>query len=315
MRPRLLRSVVLVSGLLAGGPVAAQGAFRAMGDQIREQASATLALMSYMVIPDVTTSSLSIRNADTGNPSVAMTQLGGGFTWSKDVPLYMEGNAAFVRFDPRFLITDGAESRELPVRWNAASVNVGIGWDFPLAEDLVLRPILMLSYGRVVSDVRAGFWFAEYKTDSNLAFLDGGKLKEYGAGGSLMLDYERQRPERDLDLEVRYTRVDLHLRSDDIPDLKDTARAESLNIWGRVRTPTGFLLLDRPLRSVLELTHTEYLAGQTNLLGFSRLTSLGLGVEVDFSAYDSFVSRGRLVGRYLRGQGVEGWSLGMAVSF
>lgn len=315
MRPRFLRSVVAVCGLSAAGAVSAQGVFQSIGDQIRQQASATLALMSYMVVPDVTTSSLSIRNADTGNPSVAMTQLGGGFTWSRDVPLYMEGNAAYVRFDPRFLITNGSETRALPVRWNAASVAVGVGWDFPMAEDLVLRPIAILSYGRVVSDVKAGLWLAEYKTDTQLSFLDGGKLQEYGGGGALMLDYERQRPERDLDLEVRYTRVDLHLHSDDAPNMKDTARAESLNIWGRVRTPTGFLLLDRPLRSVLELTHTEYLAGQTNLLGFTRLTSLGLGVEVDFTAYESFVTRGRLVGRYLRGQGVEGWSLGMAISF
>jgi len=318
MRSLCRWGLVLVSGLLAVSPASAQqgASGRPLRDQLKEQASSVLALMSYMVVPDVTTSSLKVGNAaQTGNPSIHMTQLGGGFTWSKQTPVYLEGNAAYVRFDPKFLVTSGAESREVPVRWNALSVSVGLGWDFPLAEDLVLRPIAMFSYGRIISDAQAGLRLVEDRLDAELAFLDGGKLKEQGAGGALMLDFERLRPERDLDLEVRYTHVDLHLSSDDFPEMKDTATAESLNIWGRVRTPTGLLLLDRPLRSVLELTHTEFLGSQTNLLGFTRLTSVGLGLEVDLTAHEVFVTRGRVVARYLRGQGVEGWSLGMAVSF
>jgi hypothetical protein len=305
--------------LLAGptSPACAQaGQFRrAAGDHIKQQASAVLGLMSYMVVPDVTTSSLSLSNADTGNPSVAMTQLGGGFTWSRSTPVYMEGNAAYVRFDPKFLVSDGTETRDLPVRWNGASVTVGLGWDFFIAQDLVFRPIVMGSYGRIVSDAKAGLWFLANRADAEISFLDGGKVYEYGAGGALMLDFERLRPERDLDLEVRYTRVDLHMRSDDLPDMRSTATAESFNIWGRVRTPTGVMLLDRPLRSVLELTHSEFLGSQTSLLGFDRLTSLGAGLEIDLSAHDVFVTRGRALVRYLRGQGVEGWSLGLAVSF
>lgn len=308
-------AVALLLGCAAASAQTSRPFRPGVSDQVKEQASAVLALMSYMVVPDVTTSSLRVGNAATGNPSIAMTQLGGGFTWSDDLPLYLEGNAAYVRFDPKFLVSNGTVERDLPLKWNGFSVTVGIGWDVPLAPDLVLRPIVMGSYGRIASDVQAGLWYADRQADADLDFLEGGKVHEYGVGGALMLDFERFSPERDLDLELRYTRVELRLRSDDLPSLRDTAVAENLNLWTRLRTPTGLVLLDRPLRSVLEFTHTEFLGSQTNLLGFARLSAFGAGLEVDLTAHELFVTRGRVVARYLRGQGVEGWSLGLAVSF
>ena len=64
-----------------------------IGDKIQERANAVLALMGYAVVPDVTTSSLSIQNNATANPGFKLTQLAGGFTLSGSVPLYLEGGA------------------------------------------------------------------------------------------------------------------------------------------------------------------------------------------------------------------------------
>ena len=59
------------------------------GDKIQERANAVLALMGYAVVPDVTTSSLSIQNNATANPGFKLTQIAGGFTFSQSVPLYL----------------------------------------------------------------------------------------------------------------------------------------------------------------------------------------------------------------------------------
>jgi hypothetical protein len=67
--------------------------------------------MSYTVAPDVTTSSLAIDSAGTSDAGLSMTQFGGGFTWSKDSPLYLEGNAAYSRYDPVFLVSEGTDRR------------------------------------------------------------------------------------------------------------------------------------------------------------------------------------------------------------
>jgi len=51
------------------------------------------------------------------------------------------------------------------------------------------------------------------------------------------------------------------------------------------------------------------------VLGFDHLNSVGAGLELDTSKYDTIVSRARVVARYKFGDNVKGWSLGFAVSF
>jgi hypothetical protein len=45
---------------------------------------------------------------------------------------------------------------------------------------------------------------------------------------------------------------------------------------------------------VLEGARTEYLGQQRGQLGFNSLNSLGLGLELDSSKYDIFITRTRL---------------------
>ena len=130
-----------------------------------------------------------------------------------------------------------------------------------------------------------------------------------------MLDYERMRPEGDFDAELRYTHI--YLRS--TGDLSDTVDgwsvARSLNLWTRWRAPTGAVLLERPLRYVLEFAHTSYYGDLEGALGFDHLNSVGLGLELDTGKYERWVTRVRLVARYRFGPNVRGTSLGLAVSF
>ena len=60
---------------------------------------------------------------------------------------------------------------------------------------------------------------------------------------------------------------------------------------------------------------TEYLGEQRGLLGFNSLNSLGLGFELDSSKYDIFITRTRLVARYMFSHNTSGYSLGLAMSF
>ena len=78
-----------------------------------------------------------------------MSSSGGGFTLSRDFPLYLEGTAAYSRYDPTFVVSDGTDSRSIPTTWNSASATAGIGWDFPIAQDLVFRTIVNFSSGTV----------------------------------------------------------------------------------------------------------------------------------------------------------------------
>lgn len=287
-------------------------------DDLQKRANGVLALMSFSIVPDITTSSLSIGSGGgsgtSGSTEFFMTQLGGGDTISKSVPIYLEGVLAGSRYDPTFVATQGAEQRSIPTKWNSVSATGGIGWDFKLTDELKLRPIFNVALGNVTSDLRAASWYVGQQTGRDVSFLDRGSLNAYGLGGSLMLDYEHYRPGYEVDVELRYS--DIRLKSfDSSAAVQGNAIAQSANLWARYRAPTGLTMLQRPLRYVLEFTHSEFLGDQRGVLGFDRLTSLGAGLELDSSAYNVIITRTRLVGRYVFGNNVSGFSVGLAVSF
>jgi hypothetical protein len=286
-----------------------------IGGNVKQHADAVLAIMTYTTVPDVTTSSLSINSGATGNPSFGQTQLGGGFTLSKSFPLYVEGTLAYSRYDPTFIATDGAEQRALPTRWNTFSSTIGVGWDFRITDDLVLRPILNGTLGRVSSDLKVGQTVVNHVTDSNLQFLQNGSLDAYGYGGSLVLDYEHYRDNYEIDAELRAT--DIYLRSfgGTPAAVQGTAAAQQVSLWTRWRAPTGWFALDRPIRYVLEAAYSRYFGDSAGVLGFNDLTSLGAGLELDSSKYPIVIARTRAIIRYVFGHNVHAVSLGVAVSF
>jgi hypothetical protein len=285
------------------------------GANLQERVNAALGVMSFALTPDVTTGSLSLSNAPTDNPDLAMTTLGGGATMSQEVPIYLEGTAGYSRYDPTFIVTDGQTERSIPTKWNSFSLTGGIGWDFPVIQDLKFRPIFNFSLGRVSSDVKVAGSALQYYNGEEVDFLENGALEAYGLGGSLVFDYERYREENEIDVELRYTNIHLQSYADTSPIVQGDAEAQSVSFWSRWRAPTGFVLLQRPVRYVLEAARTEYLGDMRGALGFDALNSLGVGLELDSSKYDIIITRTRLVLRYQFGEDVEGTSVGIAVSF
>jgi hypothetical protein len=319
VRIRYVLAAALACGLaLASAPAMSQ----TNGDQwvlingnVQKRANGVLAMMGYSLFPDVTTSSLSINNDATGNPSLRMTALGGGFTVSRFFPLYLEGNAAFSRYDPTFVATNGTEQREIPAQWITLTGTVGIGWDFPLARELVLRPIANFTLGHMTSDLSAATRIYEVQTDKEINFLENGQLNAVGLGGSLMLDYEHYRRDYEIDVEVRYTHIYLQSIAGTSEAVQGSALSQNLNLWSRWRAPIGLTALHRPVRYVLEFSSSHYFGNQDDILGFNNLCSLGAGLELDVSAYPIWITRVRLIGRYRFGENVTGWSIGLGISF
>jgi hypothetical protein len=178
--------------------------------------------------------------------------------------------------------------------------------------ELAIRPLFNFSYGRVDSNVSAS---GQTGTGAEIDFLANGRLDAYGLGGSLVLDYERYRPENEIDVELRYTNIYLRSFGGSSTAVQGSADSQSVSLWSRWRAPTGIMLLTRPLRYVLEFAHTTFLGDLDGVLGFNDLSSFGTGLELDSSAYDITVTRTRLMVRYQVGENVRGWSLGLAVSF
>ena len=283
-------------------------------NKIKNNTDDVLALMSFSVVPDLTASFLSFDDSQMGQNRLLMTQFAGGDTISKTFPLYLEGSAAFMRYDPTFVATQGLERRRLPARWNSVALTGGIGWDFNITRNLVLRPIFNFSLAHLESDLSLLGRLADYNFDPSFDFLKNGRLNAYGLGGSLMLDYALVTPKYEVDVELRYTNIQLRsFESSSV--VRGNAVAEAVSFYARYRAPTGLIVMDRPLRYVLEAATTSYIGDQRGLLGFNNLSSVGAGIEFDSSAKTSLISRTRIVARYAFGQNVRGFAVGLAVSF
>ena len=314
MRGRRRRVVAWLLWLATTTPgVAAAADF--VGGSVKESANAVLTLMGFIAVPDMTTSALSYESTRAGSNALLMTQFAGGFNVSADSPLYLEGGIGFSRYDPQFVASDGDRERSIPIKWNSVAGTAGIGWDIPLTDKLDLRPIGNFTLGYVESDLSLLGRFVENALGEDLEFLNNGRLKAYGVGGSLMLDYEDYLPEREIDIELRATHISLRSFDTAVAAVSGHADATTLALWSRRRVPSGLSLLERPLRYVFEFSHSSFLGDQRGALGFDYLNQVGAGLEIDTSAVTSLVTRGRMVARYVFGDGVRGYSIGLAVTF
>jgi hypothetical protein len=307
-RPGIAVCALSVACLFVSAPLQAQAPSAA---DLQKRANAILTLMGFSLTPDVTTGALSFSDQSTGDPYFRQTSISGGGRASNTVPLYLEGTLAYGRYDPAFAAA-GAQAA-IPVKWDSLLGTGGIGWDFPLAKQVTLRPIFNLSLGRVESEGAVAGASAPASSREALEFLGNGRLNAFGLGGSLMLDYERYRPGNELDFELRYSYI--NLRSfDSSQAVEGHANAQTLSLWSRYRAPTGLTLLERPLRYVLEYAYTSFLGDLQGVL-FDDLHSFGAGLELDSSSHDLYVTRTRLLLRYKIGNNVTGWAVGLGLSF
>lgn len=287
---------------------------RLVGTNVEDKVNGILALMSYSMTLDLASSTLQINDNDTGNPALVMTQLGGGATMSDELPLYLEGSVAYSRYDPKFVASDGVQNRSIPVKWTSLTAAGGVGWDFPLNDELVLRPIGNIALGYISSDINSARLYLNYELDRDIEFLDDGHMSALGLGGALMLDWERVRDDYEADVELRYSYLDLQNIGGDRA-IEGNVNAQTANLWSRYRAPTGWTVMHNPLRYVLEYSHSEYLGEQRGALGFDRLSTIGAGIEFDSSAYPVFITRTRVLIRQMFGDGVSGTALSLAASF
>jgi hypothetical protein len=292
--------------------------------QLRSRGPGVLGLMGYNMTPDGSTNALQVNrttaNSDDGSSLLTLGQMGAGFTLSESFPLWMEGYLGYARYDPRAVFT-GLPPRETPLRWNNVAVTIGIGYDIRLAEYLWLRPIFNASLGYAASDASLLGDFLAWRTGRDIPVLADQHAWVGGIGGSLMLAYYDYQPHRDIDVELRYTQLELQTLGDTTRAARGRSNAKTLGLWARYRWPTGYEAFGRPIRWMLDGSASYYLGEQEETLGFSWSVKLGGGIEVDLGRYEVGamginLSRVRLVARYFYGDGnITGTSIGIGMSF
>jgi hypothetical protein len=335
------RAMALAALLLCGQPGAAQaqgiGAsirdeaaerLRGAASQVRARPGGVLGLMGYSAIPDGSANAVQVNRttvSGTGadgeaDPTLTFSQFGFGFTVSESFPLFMEIYGGYARYDPRAVLTN-LEARRSPLRWNNFTTTIGLGYDIAVAENLWLRPIVNVAGGYAAGDATLFAQFINYRTDVDIAALTDRHVNVWGAGGALMLAYYDHRPEREIDVELRYSRLQLETFGDTLPAARGRSTAESFGVWARYRWPTGSEVFGRPLRWVIDGSATSYLGDQRDAIGFAWSAKVGGGIEFDTGRWELgaagiSLSRVRLIGRYFFADNdLTGYSFGIGMSF
>ncbi len=188
--PHLLIALGLMISLMRD--VYAQSAlYNAANNYLKKRADAFMTITGYSLTPDVTTGSLSIRNKDSDNSDLQMISLGGGDRISATFPLYLEGTIAVNRYNPNFTDGIGKTSVTIPVHWNSVTGTGGIGWDFPITDELRFRPIPNVMLGHLESDLSIASRVIQNQKGVDLQFLNGGRMNSYGLGGSVIFEHLR----------------------------------------------------------------------------------------------------------------------------
>ena len=288
------------------------------GAAIRAQAESALAVLGFATVPSETASALAL---DTGNNpgrtyDFIAGQLGGGFRWGEDLPIYLEGYIGYNRFDPVLLVTEGARTSALPLKWTSVAATGGVGYEFDLSPDLVLRPLVHVALGRVQSDISVGTQVIANELGIDTDAMQNGGLTAGGLGASLALVYNRRwENDYEADISLRYTDIRLQPIAGD-RDLVAEAEASTAALWSRLRIPTPWRAFDRPIRTVAEFS-ASYLPGdQGEIIKEDWLAQLGAGGEIDLkNTWVPWVTTTRLMFRYTWGEQLKGYSLGIAASF
>ncbi|BDG72845.1 hypothetical protein [Roseomonas fluvialis] len=284
-----------------------------------------LGLMGYTIVPDGSANSVTLSrgttNFGTANTTLTLSQFGFGFTLSESFPLWLEAYAGYARYDPRAVFSGGQDQRSTPARWNNFTTTLGVGYDIALAQYLWLRPILNVAGGFAAADSTLFGAFIERRTGADLSGLTDRHVNVWGIGGAMMLAYYDYRPERDIDVELRYTNILLQTFGDTPRGARQRSDAQTLGLWARLRWPTGWEAFGRPVRWVLDGNASTYFGDQERALGFAWAVKIGGGIEIDVGRYEIgavgiSLSRLRLVGRYFIGDNnVTGTSIGIGMSF
>ena len=139
MRRAFLAILVSLTGMLPGSALAFDLEEFLFG-AVKRNAQGALAVYGISAVPSETASTLSFESGgDDDKVSFTASQLGGGFTFSDSFPVYAEGFIGFNRYDPVLLLSNGQEESLLPLKWTTVAATGGVGWDFSLTDNLVLR--------------------------------------------------------------------------------------------------------------------------------------------------------------------------------
>jgi len=222
--------------------------------------------------------------------------------------------AGYMQMRSDFTVGSAAGS-SVASRWQASSLTGGLLVDIPLAENLRMTP--GLDVGVAVLKNTAQY----YGAATALSPLFDGLVFNWETRARLVtpnlgLDWTTRDGERKtlLSGHLSWSWIESYAETD--PALGFSQSAGVVSLRGEHGGPTGMSVVARPIDWLVIGSVSRLLGDNSDVLGFSELYELGVGMEIPFARNDAGGSnRARLTASYLFGSGIKGWTIGLGARF
>ena len=242
-------------------------------------------------------------------------------SWLGNAAPYVEFTGGYIHGRENAIVSDrGYSAVGARFTYDAVTALTGFGLDVPVFEALggttIIRPIFLAGYTRIESNARLSGAAAPELAQGTRGLLTNASLDSLLIGGAVAVQHERDIGRRmTLQIGLRFNQIaDIGLSASD-PAFDITNSFGVVTASAEVKGPTGFEFGSLSVRWITFASGTWMIGRNNDALGFSRFAELGGGVEFADDRLVPGVSAISLRGSGIVGDGVNGWSLGVRVSF
>ncbi|QHA88854.1 hypothetical protein [Serratia rhizosphaerae] len=229
---------------------------------------------------------------------------------------YIEGTFGYVKSDQTLAFgDDDGVSDRLSLDTRTLSAMGGAGAEFDIVPGTILRPMMLFGYSRTSNDTSSSGSLGDLLHEAGRGLAFDFKINSLLYGGAVEIE-QNHRWENDVKLtaNLRYNYlVDDSYRASD-PELEGRNDFSVMTAATELNGPTYLSLFGQPLRWIGFVTGT-YMPEIKDNIGFDYFVEIGGGIEIVDSGVIPGIGGVSLRGSGLVGDGVEGWSLGLAAEF
>lgn len=277
-------------------------------------AQAALSALSVAATPNETLSSFSFLKASGDTSNFRSTQLRGGMNPFQN-GLHVEGLFAFQMYNPTLIFPEISPGDKLDVTWASVAATLGVGWEFPLANDWKLRPAGHFSLGHITADATL-VGFPLLPSGSEAADSVDGNLNSVGVGASLAVFREVPIGAWQAEYRIRHTFLEFYPINE--PQAGNaTASSNQTTLFSRHRYPLQNVeIFNLSSKLVLDAGLVLYHGDSATVLGTDWAATAGVGLEMETAGLVSrTVSSGRIMLNGVVTDEFNGLSLGFGLGF
>lgn len=213
-------------------------------------------------------------------------------------------------------VIDFLDNYEIDFDVTMTNALAGGGLTIPLTKRTMFRPILLLGYSHVQDDAETRGISADLIDPAAEGIYTNFEVNSLVFGGAAELSHQRRlTANSELDTHIRYSHVlvDSFRASD--RSLESSNDFGVVSAGGEVDRKTGLKIYSRDLHLIGSLEGTYFPALIGEELGTDFLVGGGVGIEIKEDQVIRGVEGAQLFGRYIVGEDVTGYQVGLTLTF